>query len=256
MTLNFSSAAASQMYQSVTVPNGATFSVYARARTLTSFALRLSNDGDSPAFTLTNAWRRFSFVSTTALNANISIESTGIAGSIDIAMPQLEAGFATSYIPTTTVSVTRAQDVCYIPTSTWYNPTTMSMAAEIIPPTNSNATLFMGVSDGNFGNSLYAVPQASVICSITGGANLFIGTPVINAVNKAAINYGPGFARGVVNGGVVASAAITSGPVSGATRLSIGCSPWGLDSPFSGWMRRITYWPRVLSNAEMQSVTT
>jgi hypothetical protein len=110
MTLGFANASANnQIFQSGAVSAGLTFSVYARARTLSRFTLSLSAEGSSPIFALSaSEWRRFSMTTTTN-NANVAIQNAASdTGSIDIWGPQMEQSpYATSYIPTGPVAMTR-----------------------------------------------------------------------------------------------------------------------------------------------------
>ncbi|MCX6728370.1 MAG: hypothetical protein NTV39_01200 [Candidatus Saccharibacteria bacterium] len=87
---------------------------------------------------LNNTWQRFSLTSTAFPAGTVSAWIAVVAGNIstgdsyDISMSaaQLEKGpFATSYIPTTTSSATRAADSVTVPTTNW-NVSTGTMAIE------------------------------------------------------------------------------------------------------------------------------
>jgi hypothetical protein len=58
--------------------------------------------------------------------------------------------------------------------------------------------------------------------------------------------------RTIMNGGGVVPFTFTSAP-SGLSRMLLGN---GRNNPLGGWLRRVTYWPRVLTDAELQQVTT
>jgi hypothetical protein len=81
----------------------------------------------------------------------------------------------------------------------------------------------------------------------------------VNSAVKAATTWASGQARACANGGAVAtSAALTTGygiyTTSGVRLMSVGAA-LSADNAV-GHIRRVAYWPRVLTDAEMQQVTT
>jgi len=165
----------------------------------------------------------------------------------------LEQGaFPTSYIPTTSVSVTRAIDVCQIPTNvSWFSGTSSSLLFELNPLVVNNT--YGGISDNAFGpNTSYFSNSAFVHMQTA------IGSPLIaNAVNKTCgVIVSSALAKCCNNGGGIANAAITSAGQPGALRMAIGNDPWSMSTAFGGYIRRVNYWNRALSDAEMQQVTT
>ena len=188
-------------------------------------------------------------------NAETAGESAFIWGA------QLEAGaFATSYIPTVASQVTRSADVASVNTlSPWYNATEGTLYVEATPygvlPDTRIATLDDGTSLnrhliwGTLGSSStrYEV--------ITGGVTqvglTVNGTFVANTTTKAAAAYKVNDFAFSVNGG--AALTDTVGTLPSVTALRIGGSA---GAPlFNGSIRRITYYPRRLSNAELQAIT-
>jgi hypothetical protein len=181
---------------------------------------------------------------------------------------QLEAGaFPTSYIPTTTTALTRAADVASVNTlSPWYNASAGTIYAEFNIP-NADATNNRGISaldDGSNNNrvALFVpnsfAPSAAVAPRVVSGgtatnpansANFTVGTNV-----KAALTYGVGTAQAQlsVNGAAPSTANPAAAPV-GVNTLRIGAI-FGV-TQLSGWMRRVTVYPRVLSAAELQAIT-
>jgi len=172
---------------------------------------------------------------------------------------QCEAGpFATSYIPTTAAAATRSIEVCQMPTGAWYNPNTYSLAMDFI--VYRGTVTIGGLSDAAFGaNTTYlnvdANPNIAMVRA-TATTAFAPGAVGLGTVNKACGTMTASSAVNcAVNGSVGGGNTIALGAQS-ATRLAIGNDPWSLSSAINGYMRRVRYWPRVLSNSELQSVTT
>lgn len=168
---------------------------------------------------------------------------------------QLEAGtFPTSYIPTFGTTATRVNDAAYIVITPLVNANAGTTSQDWDGLNSS--TVQQGMSDTTFNNSLYVSQN---------GCNAFIGgvqtglttnVPLYTgALNKTAVAYGNLRLAASING-AIGSTALVSGPYPWTTWLSIGCSPWVLDSQIGGHVRRVQYWPRALSNTELQQITT
>ena len=176
---------------------------------------------------------------------------------------QLEAGaFPTSYVPTTAAAVTRAADVATMPTGPWYAAASGSLAVDamwgIVPPTNFPR--FAEMSDGttaNFFSVITSPPNAvNSQMQISGVAQTQAAiaySPVAGTAYRAAGTYSATAHQITVAGLAPVSAANTTPSV--WTTLSIGNRP-AADRALNGYVRRIRYWPRVLSNTELQQVTT
>ncbi len=213
--------------------------------------------------TLTTAWQRFILTTPTLVAGQFywqigaDLRDAGQAAkpaqTIYAWGAQVEAGgFATSHIPTTSAAVTRAAEQCYIPTASWYSAQAYSLMAEFDTPLATRAVA--GISDAVFANASYLTNSAMVRSSSA------VGVPAITvgtAVNKqcgtvdAAVTV-----RCCNNGGAVTAVATSAAAQTMATRLSVGCSPWALDNQLCGHVRRVAYWSRVLTDGEMQTVTT
>jgi len=190
-----------------------------------------------------------------------------------IGLPQLELGaFATSVIPTTTAAATRAADLSTSAAATraadnasmtgtnfssWYNATEGTLFANVIVNSSSygaGVTLDIGAG-GAFGTTEYiswlgsqwslnpntAPINVSSLVTTTATAKVAAAIKANNSVISA---------NGLI--GVVDTAcAIAASP----TTLSIGKAGWTAGNYFNGTISSIAYYPRRLSNAELQSIT-
>jgi hypothetical protein len=243
------------------------FSVFVKSNGGTTVTLRMrdSTGGStsSSAFTVTSSWQRISVSRTMAVGATSTRCIIGATnGDILIYGAQLEAGaFPTSYIPTTTTALTRAADVASVNTlSPWFNAVASTIYAEYQPVSaiaSQLAVAFIDTGTGSTNRATVGVSSAGTSYSaamVDGGAvqaNLTQGTFSTSAVKNAFAFSANDFAFSV-NG---ASPAVdTSGTVSSAfTLMQLGSR--GGSFPLNGYLRRITYYPRRLSNAELQAIT-
>jgi hypothetical protein len=176
-----------------------------------------------------------------------------------IGLPQLELGaFATSVIPTTTTALTRAADVASVNTlSPWYNATAGTIFVEAANAQVS-ASLF-STDDGTASNRIityFNVANSPAFRVVSGGvdqANFSAGTIAQNATFKLSTAYATNDFAASLNG--AAAVTDTSGTVpSGQTTARIGSNVSSANF-INGYLRRITYYPRRLSNAELQAIT-
>jgi len=171
-------------------------------------------------------------------------------------------GDTTSLIVTGAAAATRAVDTCYIPTSPWYNPETVSLLFEMFlknPPPGTPG----GFGDGvNFPTTLYFAGSVGNLSTafIRGGMSTAYSGPFIaNTVNKICGTLNAATIRLCTNAGVIGSGSNAAGGLaSAATYLTFGISPWfvAATATLNGHMRNVKYWPHVLPDAEIRSITT
>jgi hypothetical protein len=174
-----------------------------------------------------------------------------VTGSVTNA--QIEAGaFATSWISSAGASATRAVDQCQItPLGAWYNAASYSLFAEF--DTAAAAGVVAGIASA-FGDASYLSASG---WNVIGASGTPVGPAItLGSVNKQCASLAPARLAVSNNGSAVVSTANGAAAQTAATRLSIGMSPWGMDTLMNGHMRRIQYWNRTLSDAELQAVTT
>ena len=176
-----------------------------------------------------------------------------------IGLPQLELGaFATSVIPTTTTALTRAADVASVNTlSPWYNASAGTIYAEFQTPITANA-FQASFNDATSNNRVGLLSSSTqfVAARNTGGAGVLFTPGTANApslvnVNKSALAFANTDYALCGNGGTVATASTYNVPT--VTRLELGQQLTA--TALNGYLRRITYYPTRLSNAQLQAIT-
>jgi hypothetical protein len=229
-----------------------------------------------------NGWYRCTYTLTlggtdTTVFSDLNLVSTGTTinytgdgtSGLFIWGAQLEAGaFPTSYIPTTTTALTRAADVASVNTlSPWYNASAGTLYAEY----NIPFALTSGVSPrlaALVGAGGAAVDELPLFLSQASGraasANAFTG-----AVNAGRIDASASFAantttkatyayasndRAVTTGGSSPTLSTAAYTIPTVTTLRLGQDGGGTNN-INGYLRRIAYYPRRLSNAELQALT-
>ena len=176
----------------------------------------------------------------------------------------LEQGaFATSYIPTSASQVTRAADVASVNTlSPWYNSAAGTLYAEFSQFQATSGTSRLAWIDDvdtalyqNFisvGNNTINT-EGNVYVGGAGAATLFRQTVTANTVGKTAFAFTANDFAECFNGGTVATDTAGTLP-SGLDKMWLGSYRDG--TYLNGHLRRITYYPRRLTNAELQTLTT
>jgi hypothetical protein len=261
-----------------------TFSVYLKGmvggeQTYISIRIGTTPYYTSPRITLTTSWQRYVVTSpanlTTApwffgvgTDLRDGTQTSTPAQGIYVWGAQLEQGaFATSYIPTTSAAVTRAADLCSMPVGSWFNAATGSLVVEAYaPPVGANAVLncaWASLDDGTANNVMELRSQTgfadfrllSFVGGVNSGASVSGNAMVANAIFKGAGTYTitPTSSRISMNGAAPPASTVGALPSAAMTTFRIG--PSRGSSPNNA-VRRVAYYARVLTDAEMQTVTT
>jgi hypothetical protein len=176
-----------------------------------------------------------------------------------IAAPQLELGaFPTSYIPTTSAAATRAADSAVVtPISSFYNQVEGTLFAEAsLPLSPSNAfaaDFYTGVENriGIYRLQSSANMAAFVMISNVGQASLV--NTVSSQPTKTALAFKTDDFALTTNGGTIATDSL--GTLPAATSIRVGARADGGQAA-NGHIRKIAYWPKRLSDALLQQLTT
>ena len=210
-------------------------------------------------------WYRISITATPTLSASGSVQITravvtgdGVNTAYYVWGAQLEAGaFATSYIVTAGTSAMRAADVASIATAPWLVPATGTVATDFMLAnrTTPDQTLFDMAGSTATVRHRVAGGSGWVIRAAIGAVGFNTANAVAsqNIVAKAALAWGGTTGASVLNGGTVATAAIST-DAAGATAMTVGSAVGA--GYLNGWLRQTRYWNRALTNAELQTVTT
>jgi hypothetical protein len=226
-----------------------------------------------------NGWYRCSVTYTTAstlLRGRIGIVSGGSSNytgngfsGIYIWGAQLEAGsFATSYIPTVASQVTRSADSASMTGtnfSSWYRGDAGTIYAETQASaitsgyqyamtsgtsTASGAGLFYDSASSRFSYRFWDAGGTAIgVISYTNA-----GSPNATTSYKTTFAFSTNDFAGSINGNVVTTD--TSGVINGiADNLKIGASN-NNTSLMNGTIKKFAYYPRRLTNSELQGLTT
>lgn len=178
---------------------------------------------------------------------------------------QLEVGaFATSIIPTTTTTLTRnADDVSITTVTPWFNAPAGAFVSSFYRPvsTTTNNTIFR-IDDGTANNRhmewIAASGAVAALHSLTGSLTTgptTANTVTLSATNKAAYTYDASGVTVCLNAGTVPADNTLNIPTGATlTRLLIGAN--STSNYLNGHMRSLSYYPRRLSNAELQAITS
>jgi len=173
--------------------------------------------------------------------------------------PQVEVGaFVTSYIPTTTATVTRADDVCTMATSsiTGFSAAALTLYLEGLNK-GYNGTFSLGsINTGGDIVDSYIYGSTTVyrrvLDNYAGTSNT--ATVAAGSVVKSAIAWSSGDAATCTNGGTVGTGATPAGPLTLGT-LVIGNSDSGT-AHLCSYVRAVKIYNVRKSNTDLQAMTT
>ena len=217
-----------------------------------------------------------SLVGTGAFPTRSTLSFTATAGTLTLTVTgtvsyaQLEAlAFVTSYITTTGASATRIVDQTSLTGtnfSSWYNTTNWTAIVTAVPAKIPNPSASVSQSIFEFrldgGNRILARinTSSSVITAYwinslslpSNGGGYATSALTSNTAFKYGITASNGSWNLAFNGSVFISAA--AGYLITPTELWMGYSPSDTLG-FTGWIQRIAYYPVVLPNTELQTLT-
>ena len=187
---------------------------------------------------------------------------------------QSEVGaFSTSYIPTDIVQVTRGSEECVIEGTNFsdvYNATESSVYAEGIMKVSATIdgqyNIFNVGDSNNDGHGVFREHGGHDVwyhmrsgSSTPSGGNLnpsAFGDWDENEYARIAIAFKSGDQAISVNGGNQVTATVSSGyPSSNITKMWIGSAGASGSGQFNGWISKVLYYPKQLSDAQLNTLT-
>ncbi len=221
----------------------------------------------------TGVWYKVS--STRTMSTSVSAQlrlgyfAFNVNASVVLQVRELQAeraAFSTSFIPTYASQVTRAADSASMTGtnfSSWYNQSEGSISGTWL-----NKGLVLGaypraysISDGSDNNAIsriadiqYSVNTMRVSSSAAIQSDINAGAPTNNTVYKFVDAYKSNDFAACVNAGTVGTD--TSGVVPTVNRLVLGVSGDNSSNRMNGTISRIAYYPRRLTNTQLQALTS
>lgn len=273
----FAKAAGRNYLQFSTNSTNSVFSTTENAKFDLATGIVISNTNCSASIqALVNGWYRCSVVLTTVgtgngrfsltlMSTSSTTSYTGDGGSgVYLWGLQVEAGTGhTSYIPTTTATVTRSADAASLSGSDFpsiFNAVegTFVLASYRRATTASSAAL--DVSDGTANERLRIGIDATpnrIVQVVDGGVEqvnltLLSGAGTANTLYKTAFAYKSNDFAACMNGGTVQTD--SSGSLPTVNQLTLGALATGTEF-LNGNLLALMYWPKRLTNAELQGIT-
>ena len=196
-------------------------------------------------------------------NGNGTYTGDGTSG-VFIWGAQTETGaFPTSYIPTSTTTLTRSADVASMlgaNFSNWYNAVNGTIYAEYDTSNSAQNNNVLSFSDGTTSNRMTLrasnTSVQSAFAGASGGATqwaITAATALLNTPTKAAGAYATNDIAYVRSGGAVGTD--TSATIPAVNQLRIGTEADGT-LPLNGHIRSISYYPTRLPNSTLQALTS
>jgi len=222
------------------------------------------NDTGFNTVSVDTTWRRYSYTySKTNTIAYVGISqiagtSPSTSGTLYAWGWQLEANasFATSYIPTGVATATRTADLASVSTQAFpYSATAGTYVAnfQTLYTGNTASTGTVIAHDTSASKLLiYLGGAAQNSASFDGSSAVFTADDVTGAIAKVASTYDASGRSFCTNSSAVATGTV-AGSYSTASTTNLASS--GTANQLNGWLRQVTYLPRKLSNAEIQTRT-
>jgi hypothetical protein len=251
--------------------NGVRSDINLSAGTVTTEILGTATSVSTSISSVGNGWFRVSVTaivdnSSTAINVQISLRDAsgnasytgdGYSG-VYIWGAQLEVGaFPTSYIPTTTATVTRAADAASMTGtnfSSWYRQDEGTLYAQA--SALSGRSVFSGrYYEANDGTNNNRIASATLNAFVTyQGGPQFNVNPTATASDKTALAYKVNDFAFSLNGATALTD--TSGNIPAVTFFAIGSNAPNAGGQANGYIKKLAYYPARLTNAELQGLTS
>ena len=266
-----------------------TLSVYAKAGSATSFNVYISDNTTGQAtgsFNLStgavigvstgtwtnasatitpvgNGWYRCTVTATSPANTGLlpGFNNMPVNTSLFLWGAQLEAGaFATSYIPTTSASATRAQDLASMTGtnfSSWFNNAQGTLYCEFLPSNSVNYPQAAIITDGTTANTIQLdshSPGLRAYIIANNQVQLELTTTALTGNNKGVVSYLSNNSSATFNNSSATTDTSCLIPV--VNQLGIGSISNVNNNFLNSTIKKIAYYPLRVTNAQMQALTS
>lgn len=248
--------------QTITLGSSARFqTAYVKRITGTgTIEMTMDNGSTWTAITITSSWTRVSIPTQTLANPTVGFRIVTSGDSIAVDYVQNENGaFPSSAILATTTAVARSADVLTTAVGSWFNASEGALIAEWSVLTASSGRRAIAIDDGTANNRFMIsaatggnVIQGAVRVSGSDVASQSFGAITPDSIEKLALAYKLNDFAFSSNG----SAAVTD--TSGALPGGLTTVRFGSDSSGTqlfGYLRRVFYIPRRVSNTELRELS-
>lgn len=176
---------------------------------------------------------------------------------------QAEHGLgSTSVIPTYGASATRAADSCFCVPGSWFTNALGTIVTFTGGSQPGEATrVVWSITDGTTANRLQVfrstasqAQATSTVATVSDFSPVAAGTIAAQASFKTACAWSAAGKRLSRDGGAVVTSAV-SPPLTGSNRFDIGTLT-GTQNVFNGWIKSIKYFNSVLTDSQLQAMTT
>ncbi len=181
--------------------------------------------------------------------------SQTIGDSVKIWGVQVELGsFATSYIPTTTTTVTRAADILTVNTGLWYGSGAGTLSSQGIQ--------MSGASTNGSTAEIWQDTNNKISCRtgtnyyMLGGVNQAVFTLNLtqNSLQKQAISYNTNDFAATKNGSLVGTDS-SGNLIASPSFMRVGNTDGNASYYYNGWVQKVKYYPARVSNTQLQLMT-
>jgi len=228
----------------------------------TQFTFALASNPGIITVPCTVTWNIPPFSCTSASVLIYYNNAATINATFDIGCGQQEIGYMpTSFIATTGATATRAVETCIYTPSVAF-PTSGTLLTEyLLTSTEATGGPFRDLSAMGSDSSNIIVPRtgtsntiqiADFVSNVLSMSYSSLVSAPVNQINKFALTYSSSLASTLsVNGGTIASGTASAFPTMSNIYLSTYRS-----GQINGYYRKISFYPVVLSNAEITTLTT
>ena len=209
-----------------------------------------------------NGWYRISKTVTTTGSANPGLRVGIGTGTVLAWGAQVEAGsFPTSYIPTTSGTVTRSPDIASIEGtnfSSWYNQSEGTVFSDVFPADEDSGRGYLFSTGSNaqrFGLNTSDDNTFTLFMSRGGATSLATAPSGMPKPLKTTISYQSGSTRGVIDGELQTLSSVIDTP-NNINQVGLGCQNFDSTGFLNGHISRLAYFPTRLPDDKLKSITS